>query len=303
MRLLEIQRRMASIVMQRLTPSDRTALKMRDGASTRALANEVIKPNDRLTSLQRVEIYNRCYWFRILDSIYDDFPGLRAVVGTRSFTRLVEAYLAECPSQSFTLRDLGSRLEQWLMANPKFAGRRFDLALDMVRLEWAHIEAFDTGANPVLEPEDLLEVGPAMRMSIQPYVRLLELSYPADELRIQVNAEENEHDVASNAPTSQKHRNILRARGIQKATVFVAVHRYDEMVYYRRLIAEEFRLLNGLRSGLTIGEAMETALDGSDLSIEAARQLVESSFAAWSQLGWFCRPDAAHSKKKRARRR
>ena len=79
---------------------------------------EFVKPNDRLTALERLEIYNRQYWFRVLDSLDEDFPGLRAIVGRRAFDRLSRAYMAECPSQSFTLRNLGSRLEEWLARHP-----------------------------------------------------------------------------------------------------------------------------------------------------------------------------------------
>ena len=75
-----------------------------------------IKPNRRMSSAQRLEIYSRSYWFRILDSLYDDFPGLRAMLGKRAFHRLSRAYLVACPSRSFTLRDLGSRLVEWLRA-------------------------------------------------------------------------------------------------------------------------------------------------------------------------------------------
>ena len=41
------------------------------------------------------------------------------------------------------------------------AGRQPALALDMVRLEWAHVEAFDGPAETALGPEDLLELTPA----------------------------------------------------------------------------------------------------------------------------------------------
>ena len=48
-----------------------------------AYAASYIKPNDRLTSFERLEIYNRQYWFRVLGSMVEDFPGLRAVLGER----------------------------------------------------------------------------------------------------------------------------------------------------------------------------------------------------------------------------
>src|ERR1700756_1253546 len=110
MTLLDIQRRMAHAILQPLTGSDRITPNTDAGFP---------KPNDRLTSLERLEIYSRSYWFRVLDSLYEDFPGLRAVLGQRAFHRLSRAYLADCPSRSFTLRNLGSRLGDWLEAHPQ----------------------------------------------------------------------------------------------------------------------------------------------------------------------------------------
>ena len=49
----------------------------------------------------------------------------------------------ECPSESFTLRNLGSRLEAWLRKHPEYIAGVERVAIDMVRLEWADIDAFD----------------------------------------------------------------------------------------------------------------------------------------------------------------
>ena len=226
--------------------------------SHRPEADGYIKPNDRLSSLERLDIYHRQYWYRVTDSMYEDFPGLCAVVGQRAFDRLVAAYLADCPSRSFTLRDLGSRLEEWLRTNPAYAGKNPQLAIDMARLEWAHIVAFDGPSADVLGPEDLVELGPDLRIGLQPYISLLHLMYPVDELRVRVNATLEEHDAASNAALGRKHRSVLRGANRRKAQdVFVAVHRWDFTVYYRRLSNVEYRLLEAIRGGKTIGEAIE----------------------------------------------
>src|ERR1700688_4777357 len=238
MTLLDVQRRMARAILQPLTGSDRIAPR------TDA---EFIKPNDRLSSAERLEIYSRSYWFRVLDSLHDDFPGLRAVLGERAFHRLSRAYLAECPSRSFTLRNLGSRLEDWLQRKALFAGSLHALALDMVRLEWAHIEAFDNAAEKALGPEDLLELGPRFRAALQPYIRLLALQYPVDDLRIQVNRASEERGFASNAALKQRHRNMTRRLSRSKPEeVFLAVHRLNYTVYYRRIGLEEYLLLSAI---------------------------------------------------------
>ena len=106
MKLLNLQRRMARAVMTPLTRSERMRAVAPDGRSMRAVAIQIIKPNDRLTSFERLEIYNRQYWFRVLSGFAEDFPGLRAVLGGRRFDAMAKAYLMDCPSQSFTLRNL-----------------------------------------------------------------------------------------------------------------------------------------------------------------------------------------------------
>src|SRR5579864_3177178 len=267
MTLLDLQRRMARGILQPLNGSDRIARKV-DAA--------FIKPNDRLTAVERLEIYSRSYWFRVLDSLYDDFPGLRAVLGHRAFHRLSRTYLAECPSRSFTLRNLGSRLEEWLERNAQYAGNKKALALDMVRLEWAHIEAFDNAAEKMLGPEDLVELGPDFRAGLQPYIRLLALRYPVDDLRIHLKA---------------------RVRRLKAGQIFLAVHRLDSTVYYRRIAAEEYRLLAALRDGQPIGRAIRLAFENSLASTEEQRSMLEKWFAVWAELGWLCPP--ARSKRKR----
>jgi hypothetical protein len=282
MRLLEVQRRMSHAIMQPLTGSDRISAKT-DAA--------FIKPNDRLSSTERLEIYSRSYWFRVLDSLHEDFPGLRAVLGERAFHRLSRAYLAECPSRSFTLRNLGSRLEHWLQRNPQFAGSRRALALDMVRLEWAHIEAFDSAAEKVLGPEDLLELGPGFRATFQPYIRLLALQYAVDDLRIQVNRASDERGASSNAALKKKHRDMTKRVSWSKpAQIFLAVHRLDFTVYYRRIAGEEYRLLSALRDGHPIAKAIRRAFKDSSASTEEQRSMLETWFAVWAELGWLCPP-------------
>jgi hypothetical protein len=280
MTLLEVQRRMASAIFAPLVGSDR----IDPGADA-----DYIKPNRRMSSAERLEIYSRSYWFRILDSLYEDFPGLRAVIGERAFGQLSRAYLAECPSRSFTLRDLGSRLPEWLERNPRHAGKPQALAIDMARLEWAHIEAFDSAAEKALGPEDLIELGPYFRARLQPYIRLLDLTYPVDDLRIRVNAGDDERGATSNAALKQKRgRAPGRAIRLLPERIFIGVHRLDDMVYYRRLVEEEYLLLDAVSRETPIGPAIEGAFKRSSISEETQQTLLDEWFTNWAGLGWLC---------------
>jgi hypothetical protein len=284
LKLLELQRRMAADLMRPLTRND--------NLSTKAKAAEYVAPNDRLTSHERLEIYSRSYWYRILDSLYDDFPGLRAILGDEAFHKLSRAYLAVHPSRSFSMRNLGSELEAWLRPRRRYTGGKHALALDMVRLEWAHIVAFDGPSAKPLGPEDLLEPGPELRMSLQPYLTLLDVRHPVDDLRIRVSRNESLHETASNAVTAPRHRATrLRSVRRQKMPIFIAVHRFDNGVYYRRIEPEAFHILTALRRGDPIGTALVAGFEGSPLPAEEYQAGIERWFAIWSELGWLCNYD------------
>jgi hypothetical protein len=290
MNLLAIQRQMARAVMTPLTPSERMRNVAPDGRSLRAVANKIIKPNDRLTSFERMEIYNRQYWFRVLSGFAEDFPGLRAVLGTRAFDKVAQAYLKDCPSQSFTMRNIGSQLEAWLKKHPKFAAPGQQLALDMVRLEWAEINAFDGKRETPLKPADLAEANPAkLRLRLQPYLSLLGLKYPVDDLLLEVRKNSEEASVASNA-FSERHKTkrVSAVARMKPSPIFLAVHRMDEEVYFRRLEREEFAILFSLREGKPLNAAIESALRNSATPADARPLLVRKWFQTWSTLGWFC---------------
>ena len=278
--------------MTPLTPSEGMQRVAANGRPMRAVAAEFIKPNDRLTSFERLEIYNRQYWFRVLSSFAEDFPGLRAVLGGRRFDAVAQAYVKDCPSRSFTLRNLGSRLEAWLRRHPARAGSRQALAIDMVRLEWADIEAFDGKAEPALKPEDLAGVDASkLRLRLQPYIQLLHLRYPVDDLLLAVRSDDDT-EFASNAFTERrKRKRVLAVARLKPSPIFLAVHRLDDSVYFRRLEREEFLILSKLREGKKLNLAIESALRRSSIDAQDRPAMVERWFHAWATLGWFCRPN------------
>ena len=182
---------MASAIFRPLTERDGMQPRWMDGRLTKEIAAQFIRPNDRLTSFERLEIYNRVYWFRILDCLYDDYPGLRAILGEKKFMRLATAYLAKYPSSSFTLRNLGQHLESFLREEPRWIAPREELARDMARFEWAQVVAFDDAAEPSITTDDVLDTPPSkLRLRLQPYLSLLELNYAVDKFLLAVKKRE-----------------------------------------------------------------------------------------------------------------
>ncbi len=141
-----------------------------------AKAEELMKSGTNLSSAERLELYHRQYWFRVLDSIAEDFPVLRKMAGERVFWALMEAYLSDCPSTSFTLRHLGSRLPDFTAGWEEIGGieRRWFSAL--ARIEYAQMEIYEAAEWAPVAPEDLANA----ELGLQPHVVLLELPVPAD---------------------------------------------------------------------------------------------------------------------------
>ncbi|MGH8045732.1 MAG: HvfC/BufC family peptide modification chaperone [Chthoniobacterales bacterium] len=288
--LKALQRRMAEMLFRPLD-ADWRMQKKTGGRPTAELAAEIITPNDRLTSFERLEIYNRQYWFRTLDCLHDDYPGLRALVGERRFTKLCTAYLVKYPSASYTLRDLGSRLEQFLREEPARTGARHAMAVDMARFEWAQTVAFDGPCEPVVSVDDLLDTLPdRLRMGVQPYISLLDLDFSVDKFLRAVRKREGDslRGEASNAMSDapQKKKIVRRVPPPRREKVHLVVHRHDNALYYKRLDASAFCLLASLRSGRTLEAACASALELDP----AVASKIQGWFSDWSRLGWFCRP-------------
>ncbi|HTC95283.1 MAG TPA: DNA-binding domain-containing protein [Terriglobales bacterium] len=289
MNLEELQRAVFDVIRQPLTPSEKMRSHTLDGRSTKEIAESIIKPNERLTSSERLEIYNRVYWFRILSALAEDFPGLRAIIGERRFEKLSVAYLAELPSESFTLRNLGSRLEKWLMNHLEFAPKVERIAMDMVRLEWADIEAFDGPEWLPLKQEDLAKLGEDPVFFLQPHLSLLDLAYPVDELLLSIrHNDEQDIDIASNVVTARNPRHRAKHLSLPKPEkVYLVVHRQDHSVYFKRLTPDAFALLRALREGKPLSEAIEASVNWSNESVEHVSGQLHDWFANWSSLGWF----------------
>ncbi len=283
--LRTLQRLMTHAVVRPLGSGDRLQKRWLDGRPMAEVAAEFIKPNDRLSAFERLEIYNRVYWFRLIGCVYDDNPGLRALLGERRFDRLVRAYLAKYPSRSFTLRDLCSRLAGFIREEPRWTAPRTAAALAIARFEWAQTVAFDGPAAPALDPGDLAGArADRLRLGLQPYLSLLELDYPADAYVIAVKRRDALRAEASNAVDRLGRRG--RSRGVvrpRRGRVYVAVHRLSGRLYYKRLERAEFLILQSLGSGRPLSAAVAAA------GPRRRPARVQDWFAAWATRGWLCR--------------
>lgn len=282
-----LQRMMLHALTMPLTTDDDLAPVWRDGRPMAEVAAEFIKPNDRLTAFERLQIYSRGYWFRLIDCVYDDAPGLRALLGEERFSALVRGYLAKYPSRSFTLRNLTSRLAQFIREEPRWTRPRTALAHAIARFEWAQTVAFDGEARPVLTAEDFAKTPPMkLRLGLQPYLSLVAVDWPVDDYVLAVKKRDALRSEASNAidraPDATGGRARKKVPRPKRAEAWIVVHRYNHRLYYKRVDAAAFRVLTALAAGRTLGRAIAAA--GPRVKPGQVREW----FATWMELGWFC---------------
>jgi hypothetical protein len=286
--LATLQREMAAAVMQPLTPDEGMRPTAPDGRPMTDVAASFIAPNSRLTAFERLEIYNRQYWFRVLGALAEDFPALRAVIGITRFEALSIAYLTEHPSRSFSLRNLGSKLPAWLADHPAQAGRGHRLAVDVARIEWAFVEAFDAAELAPLTLDQIAALDGQSRLALQPHLQLIALSYPADELVLELHAQEKRQTSEAGVAHEEDTGAAVAVPRLALRPTWIAAHRLDLSVYYRRIAREEFQTLSALRSGATLAAAIEAGFSCSRIPERRRAEQTQQWFASWAELGWIC---------------
>lgn len=297
--LLALQREFLAALREPLLGEGRaaTALPPRAGEPSRqftAVAEEYLTasraPDSQvpLQPVERLELYHRQYWYRVLDSLEEDFPALKSMLGDRRFRTLLEDYLETTPSRSCTLRHLGSRLPAFLASRPHAVGRHAAAAVELAQLEYALCLAFEAEE---VAPADAgqLERG---RVRLQAHVQLFALRTAADET----------------------WRHAVRGEGVDcppsAAAVggrFVVVFRDGFVPSMETVEPEAFRLLSSLHHGATLAEAIDScglaAAPPGDLgeagacAIEAAEAAARDRvadaavrlqrwFSQWTSRGW-----------------
>ena len=220
--------------------------------------------------------------------MYEDYPGVAAVLGDKRFHVFCERYLQAHPSRSGLLRNLGRHLNKFIPANPDLTAPFTRMAHDTARFEWAQVEAFDGAEKRRLKPADMEGKDPsATRLSLQPYLTLLDLHFGVDKLLAAIKKQSLRSE-ASNASEGEAHVR-RRRRSPKRERVCIVVHRADNKVYAKRIPREAFAILAGLRDGATIAEAVSGAIESSKRKATNWPVVIQDWFAGWMNMGWFCR--------------
>jgi hypothetical protein len=223
-------------------------------------AERLIRPSPALIPAECLELYHRQYWFRLLDSIEEDFPGVVRFLGKERFWEVVEAYLLRHSSQSFTLRHLGRVMPDFLAGclDDPITRRR---AIAIAQIEWAMMEAFEAAEGPSATPEQISEE----TITLQPHLILLEQKANA-------SAWLHQDEDWSDDGTSHFHTAIWRTG--------------EGAISHAPLEPGAFAMLARLAAAAT---TLDAWLEASEEDIPDPKMLTRW-FSTWSGRGWFTSP-------------
>lgn len=268
-------------------------------------AQRYIQGNSRLEPEDRLRIYCQQYWYRLVDCFEEDFPGILHVLGRRRFDRLARSYIATYSSDSHLLKELGRHLADFVEVHAELVAPHEELVFDLARFEFAQVDIFDMEALPPLTLEDMSGLEGLVLASVsfktQPYLVPLSLSYALDDFSIalRVNAAsvkeagrvddielETEVEAEINSESDSKTKLPEREKN------HLVVHRFQNRIFFKRLDPHSFVLLENIRSGQGVAEAVASLLEAfPELADEPDRLavMVRDDFATWARLGWLVR--------------
>jgi hypothetical protein len=219
-----------------------------------AKAEELMRAGENLSSAERLELYHRQYWFRVLESVAEDFPHLRRMAGEQKFWEMLEAYLQSFPSGSFTLRHLGRSMAGFVSGWHGLDETKRRWFSGLAELEYAAMEIFEAAEREPLTPDRLAKE----ELELQPHVRLIDIPVPADLCltwkTFTPGDEERTH---------------------------VAVWRGPKGAHQIRLDPVEFTLLQRLRKGGRLDELFAEPIEP-----EPTPEEVQGWFSGWQSRGW-----------------
>lgn len=137
-----------------------------------------ILPSRRLNSAARLAIYQDAYRLRLTEFLANDYPALAAVLGDEDFAALASAYIDATPSLHRNARWYGTRLPDFLAAQPPWSELR--IFADLAAFERALADAFDAADSPGLGADALASLSegerPRLRLDFAPSVSVLSLA-------------------------------------------------------------------------------------------------------------------------------
>lgn len=126
-----------------------------------------------ISARERIAIYNRAYYYRLLDALASVFVVTRRLLGEQAFERIGLSYLGAHPSQHPAIERVGRHFAGYL----REVDRTESAVSDVAELEWARLNALLAADPRKLATLEAIvpSAFPTSRATFVPSLQLLEL--------------------------------------------------------------------------------------------------------------------------------
>ena len=226
-----------------------------------------------LSASESLMVYARMYFERLIGTLSDHYPAVRAFLGER-WRGVARAYVTSHASTFRSLNDYGADFDEHVASTVDGATEGAFLA-ELARLELGVRRLWRAPHVPVLSVDDFLAVPqtewPEHGLPLVPSVTLYAFDYPTER--------------AYRAWKNEQRIEVPEAR----ATWAVSWYR-DERAWRRELSREAYTILTELAAGRPLGAAIEAVTELEDADLEAVAAGLTDWFREWCSEGFFRAP-------------
>jgi len=143
--------------------------------------SDLVNRSGRLSAVRHLGIYKMSYIARLRECMRSQFATLAYALGSELFDSFTDMYLESCPSESYTLNDLGKRFADFLQATRPDAHQEVkeswpDFMIELAAFEYALSAIFDEHADDAAQPAS--EATPDAMLRLAPVLHLFHHTYP-----------------------------------------------------------------------------------------------------------------------------
>jgi hypothetical protein len=244
-----------------------------DGPSLRTEANARLRTVGGMSGLERLEVYNRQYWFRLITVFQEEYPCALHVIGLDAFNSWVIRYLDAHPPASPYLAEMDLGFPAFLRKRYRASNRA--QALEAAEYDKAFSRAFDGSDGSDALPSGTHGSPATTRWRLSPQVTTLWLHWNFTAYRGLCRDDE-----------ALTKRIPLRSRG-GKDGFGLCVHRHENTLYEKPVSRAEYLLLEALGTPRTLDQVFRAAQKAAtSRDLKAMERNVAAWFRDWTELGW-----------------
>jgi hypothetical protein len=269
--LADFQRWFGRASSRPLLPGNATRQSGVDGPSLRREAEARLRSRGGMSGLERLEVYNRQYWFRLITIMQEEFPCCLHVIGLDAFNAWVIRYLDSTPPDSPDLADMDREFPAFLRR--RYRGKNREQALGAAAYDKALSRAFDA-------PEGAAGLPPRASVKAMHAGTVWTLAAHVTPLWLQ-------WDFATYRALCLEDESLTARVSLRRRVHGMCLHRHDNTLYEKKISRAEFLLLRALEKPRTLAQVFRAAgKDATARDLGAMERKVTAWFRDWTDLGW-----------------